>query len=66
MVLTKQKNGDIITLTSNVEDYVEGDNMKKFYTKPELEITVLLTEDILNNSLDDETSVDMGNSGIFG
>lgn len=42
--------------------------MKKFYTKPELEVTELLAEDILTASsengdtglLDDEVTVDIG------
>ena len=33
--------------------------MKKFYTKPELEVTVLLSSDIIMNSgLDNETPID--------
>lgn len=44
----------------------EVDCMKKFYTKPELEVTELLAEDILTASnddtgiLDDEVTVDIG------
>ncbi len=42
--------------------------MKKFYTKPELEVTELFAEDILSESLengdtgllDDEVTVDIG------
>lgn len=32
--------------------------MKKFYTSPELEVTLLLAEDILSASLDNEVEMD--------
>ena len=38
--------------------------MKKFYTKPELEVTELLAEDILTGSLENE--VEMDGSDLFG
>lgn len=49
-----------------MDDCVEDDIMKKFYTEPELEITVLLSEDILSSSLDDEVDVDLGKDDFFG
>ena len=38
--------------------------MKKFYTKPELEVTELLAEDILTANLENE--VEMDGSDLFG
>lgn len=40
--------------------------MKKFYSKPELEVTELLAEDILSASSELETEVEMDGSDLFG
>ena len=42
--------------------YKEENCMKKFYTKPELEVTELLAEDILTAS---ENEVEMDGSDLF-
>ena len=37
--------------------------MKKFYNSPELEVTLLLAEDVLTASLEDEIEID--GDGLF-
>lgn len=37
--------------------------MKKFYNTPELEVTLLLAEDVLTASLEDEVEID--GEGLF-
>jgi len=39
--------------------------MKKFYTSPEFEVTLLLSEDVLMASLDLDNEVDINGDGLW-
>ena len=64
-ILTNISIGDTINTYQFIQTKHKEENcMKKFYTKPELEVTELLAEDILTASLENE--VEMDGSDLFG